>query len=70
MKRNCCGANYKWVINQNQIVMWEKVKVVWDLSNVATKRELEHATGIDTCDFAAEKDSIVLKPEAGKLDIN
>ena len=50
--------------------MWDKVKVVWDLSNVATKRELEHATGIDTSDFAAKKDSIVLKPEAGKLDIN
>ena len=33
----------------------EKVKVVLDLSNYATKKELEHATGIDTFDLAAKK---------------
>ena len=33
----------------------EKVKVVLDLSNYATKKELEHATGVDTSDLAAKK---------------
>ena len=32
-----------------------KVKVVLDLSNYATNTELEHATGTDTSDLAAEK---------------
>ena len=47
-----------------------KVKVVLDLSNYATKKELEHATGINTSDLAAKKDFINLKAEADKLDIN
>ena len=33
----------------------DKVKVVLDLSNYATKKELEHATGIDTSDLTAKK---------------
>ena len=33
----------------------DKVKVVLDLSNYATKKELEHAAGIDTSDIAAKK---------------
>ena len=33
----------------------DKVKVVLDLSNYATKKELDHATGIDTFDVAAKK---------------
>ena len=32
-----------------------KVKVVLYLSNYATKKELEHATDIDTSDLAAKK---------------
>ena len=36
----------------------DKVKVVLDLTNYATKKELEHATGIDTSDLAAKKDFI------------
>ena len=32
-----------------------KVKVVLDLSNYATKRELDHTTGSDTSDLAAKK---------------
>ena len=48
----------------------DKVKVVLDLSNYATKTELEHTTGIDTSDLAAKKDFIVLKAEDDKLDIN
>ena len=34
--------------------IWEKVKVVLDLLNYATKKELEHATGVDTFDLAAK----------------
>ena len=29
------------------------MKVVLDLSNYATKKELDHATGVDTSDLAA-----------------
>ena len=43
----------------------DKVKVVLDLSTYATKKALEHATGIDTSDLAAKSDFISLK-----LDIN
>ena len=38
-----------------------KVKVVLDLPNYATKKELEHATGVDTSDQAAKKDFICFK---------
>ena len=41
----------------------DKVKVVLDLSNYATKKELEHVTDIDTSDLAAKK------AEVDKLDI-
>ena len=40
------------------------------MSNYATKKELEHATGIDTSDLPAKKFFIALKDELGKLDIN
>ena len=48
----------------------KKVKVVLDLTNYATKKELDHATGVDTSDLAAKKDFIALKAEVDKLDIN
>ena len=32
----------------------DKVKVVLDLTNYATKKELEHATGIDKSNLAAK----------------
>ena len=48
----------------------EKVKVVLDLSNYATKKELIHAIGFETSDLAAKKDFIALKAEVEKLDIN
>ena len=48
----------------------DKVKLVLELSNYATKKELEHATGNDTSDLAAKKDFTVLKDEVDKLDIN
>ena len=49
------------------IYIRDKVKVVLDLSNYATKKELEHATGIDTSDLATKKD---VYKEVYKLDIN
>ena len=48
----------------------DKVKVVLDLSNCATKEELDHATVVDTSNLAAKKDLIALKAEVDKLDIN
>ena len=40
------------------------------MPNFATKKELEHATGIDTSNLAAKKYFIDLKAEVDKLDIN
>ena len=48
----------------------DKVKVVLDLSNYGSKTELDHATGVDTCDLAAKKDFIALKEGVHKLYIN
>ena len=45
----------------------DKVKVVLDLSNYAAKKELDHATGVDTSDLAAKKYFIALKAEVDKL---
>ena len=47
----------------------DKVKVVLNLSNYATKKELVYATGIDTSS-CWKKISLVLKAEVDKLDIN
>ena len=38
----------------------DKVKIVSYLSNYATKKELNHATGVDTSDLADKKDFIAL----------
>ena len=46
-----------------------KVKVVLDLSNYATEKELDHATDVNMSDLAAEKDFITVKTEVDKLDI-
>ena len=48
----------------------DKVKVVIDFYKFATKKELDHATGVDISDLAAKKDFIALKLEVDKLDIN
>ena len=34
------------------------------------KKELDHATGVETSDLAAKKDFIALKAEVDKLDID
>ena len=41
----------------------DKVKVVLNLSNYATEKEIDHATGVNTFDLAAKKDFIYLKAE-------
>ena len=48
----------------------DKIKVVLDLSNYATKNEFRHATSVDASDLDAKKDFIALKDEVEKLDIN
>ena len=48
----------------------DKVRVVLDLSSYATKKELNHATGVDTSDLASKKDFITFKAEIDKLDIS
>ena len=48
----------------------DKVKVVLDLSSYATKKELDHATGVKTSDLAGKKDFIALKAGVVKLNIN
>ena len=48
----------------------DKFKVVLNLSNYATKKELDHATGVDTSNSTAKKDFIALEAEVDKLDIN
>ena len=48
----------------------DKIKVVLDLSHYAIKKELEHATDVDTSDLAAKKHFTALKAEVDKLDIN
>ena len=47
----------------------DKVKVILDMKNYATKKKLDHATGVDTSNLAAKKNFISLKAEVDKLDI-
>ena len=48
----------------------DKIKVVLELQNYATKKELDHATGVGRSDLAARNNFIPLKAEVDKLDIN
>ena len=48
----------------------DKVKVVLDLKNQVTKKELEQVAGIDTSDLAAEKYFAVSNVEVDKVDID
>ena len=45
----------------------DKVKVVLDLSNYATKKELTNAAGVDTSNLAAKSDFIALEDEVGSF---
>ena len=60
-------ANVCWAIIQKQSHIRDKVKVVLGLPNYANKKELEHATVVDTSDLDDKKD---LKAEVDKLDIS
>ena len=44
--------------------------MVLDLSNDATKKELEHATVVDTSDLVTKIDFVALNAVVDKLDIN
>ena len=47
----------KWVIIQNQIVILEtKIKVELDLSNYATKSDVENGLSLDTSKFVKKAD--------------
>ena len=48
----------------------DKVKVILDLSDYATKKEWAHATGVDTSNVADKKDFIAFKVDVDELDIN
>ena len=47
----------------------DKNKVVLKLPNYATKKELDHATDVDTSDLVPKKDFIALKAEVDKQGI-
>ena len=40
------------------------------MSNYATKKELDHVTGVDISDLTAKNDFIALNAEVDKLDVN
>ena len=46
------------------------MKIVLELSNYVSKKELEDTTSIDTSNLASKRGFIALKIEDGKLDIN
>ena len=48
----------------------DKVKILLDVSNYATKEELGNATDVDTANLVVKNDFIALKAKSGKLDIN
>ena len=48
----------------------DKIKLILDLKNYVSKKELEDATGVDTSNLAAENDVITSKTKVGKLDID
>ena len=50
-------------------IIFNKDSLAVDSSNYATKKELEHMTGVDTSDLVATKGFIALKAEFDKPDI-
>ena len=46
------------------------MKVELDLSNYATKTDLQNATGVDASDFAKNVDLATLKSNLDKLDFD
>ena len=60
---------YNSHINNKDSHINNKVKIILDLTNHATKKELNHATGVDTFNLAAKRDFIALA-EIDKLEID
>ena len=54
MEKNFCRVNYKRPVIDNCYIIRDKVKVVLDLSNYGTKKQSDHASGVDTSDLAAK----------------
>ena len=52
------------------ICITDKDKVVLDLPNYATKKELDHAADVNTFDLSVKKRFIVSEVKVDKLDIN
>ena len=50
--------------------LWGNVKVELDLSNYATKADLNSATSVDTWQFANNSDSASLQSDVDELDID
>ena len=50
--------------------LWGNVKVELDLSNYATKADLNSATSVDTWQFANSSDLASLQSDVDKLDID
>ena len=48
----------------------ENIKVIIDLSNYATKKEINDITQVDTSNFALKTNLTNLKTEVDKLDID
>ena len=55
---------------ESNIHIRDKVKVVLDLSNYSTKKELKDDKWVDTSNLAAKRDFIAFKAEVDKLNIN
>ena len=47
----------------------DKVKIVLNLSNYNTEKDLEHATGADISNLAAKQDFVALEGKVDRLDI-
>ena len=54
MEKNFCRVKYKRPVIYNYYIIVDKVKVVLDLSNYGTKKQSDHASGVDTSDLAAK----------------
>ena len=55
---------------ESESQMGEKMKVVLDLANYATKKQLNDATDVDTSNLAAKGDFVALEANIYKLKIN
>ena len=69
MKKLLFSISWMSYYQQPDSRLRDKVKLVLDMSYYPTKKELDHATGVDRYDLAVKKEFIALKV-VHKLDIN